>query len=129
LRRNAVRGGPDVHAENLAPAVAVDADRDDHRDRYDAPLLAHLHVGGVDPQIRPVALDRTAEECLHLVVDLSTQPAHLAFGDAAHPHGLNKVVHRAGRDALHIGLLHHGGERLLGHPARLQKAGEIGALA
>ena len=30
---------------------------------------------------------------------------------------------------MHIGLLHHGCERLLGHPARLQKAGEVGALA
>jgi hypothetical protein len=60
-----------VHAENFAPAIAVDADRDDHRDRHDAPLLAHLHVGGVDPQIRPVALDRTGEERLHLVIDLA----------------------------------------------------------
>ena len=64
-------GGTDVHAENLAPAVTVDADRDNHRDRHDAAVLAHLHVGGVDPQIRPVALDRTAEERLHLVIDLA----------------------------------------------------------
>ena len=28
--------GADLHAEHLAPAVAVDADRDDHRDRDDA---------------------------------------------------------------------------------------------
>ena len=35
-------GGTDVHAENLAPAVTVDADRDDHRDRDDAAILAHL---------------------------------------------------------------------------------------
>ena len=28
-------------AENLAPAIAVDADGDDCRDRDDAPLLAH----------------------------------------------------------------------------------------
>jgi hypothetical protein len=37
----------DVHPEHLAPAVAVDADRDDHRHRHDAAVLAHLHVGGV----------------------------------------------------------------------------------
>lgn len=37
------------------------ADRDDPRDRDNAPLLAHLHVGGVDPQRGPVALDRTGE--------------------------------------------------------------------
>ena len=68
-------GRADVHAEHLAPAVAVDADRDDHRDRDDAAVLAHLHVGGVDPEIRPVALDRPVEEGLHLVVDLLAQPA------------------------------------------------------
>ena len=62
-------GWANVHTENLAPAVAVDADRNDHRDRDDAAILAHFHVGGVDPQIRPVALDRTSEERLHLVVD------------------------------------------------------------
>ena len=27
------------HAENLAPAVSVDADRDNHRDRNDAAVL------------------------------------------------------------------------------------------
>ena len=71
LRRNSVQnglglGGADVHAEHLAPAVAVDADRDDHGDRDDAAVLAHLHVGGVDPQVGPVALDRPVEEGLHL---------------------------------------------------------------
>ena len=59
-----------IHAEHFAAAVAVDADRDDHRNRHDAPALAHLHVGGVDPQIGPVAFDRAAQERLHLLVDL-----------------------------------------------------------
>ena len=40
----------DVHAEHLAPAVRVDADGDDHRDRDDAVAAAHLHIGGVDPR-------------------------------------------------------------------------------
>jgi hypothetical protein len=51
-------GGPDVHAENLTPPVIVDADRDNRRYRDDAAILPDLHIGGVDPQIRPVALDR-----------------------------------------------------------------------
>ena len=46
-------------------------------------VLTHLHVSGVDPQVGPVALDRAAEEGLHLVVDLLAQPAYLALGDAA----------------------------------------------
>ena len=55
-------------------------------------------------------------------------PAHLAFGDAARAHRLDRVVDRARRDALHVGLLDHRGERLLGHASRLQEAGEVGAL-
>ena len=66
--------GADVHAEHLAAAVAVDADGDDHGDRDDAAVLAHLHVGGVDPEIGPVAFDRPVEEGLHLAVDLLAQP-------------------------------------------------------
>jgi hypothetical protein len=48
---------------------SVDADHDDHRDRDDAAILAHLHIGGIDPQMRPVALDWTGEQCLPLVID------------------------------------------------------------
>ena len=92
------------------------------------PPLAHLHVGGVDPQIRPVAFDRPLEEGLHLAVDLLAQPRDLALGDAAHAHRLDQVVDRAGRDALHIGFLDHRGQRLLGHAARLQEAREVAAL-
>ena len=92
------------------------------------PASADLQVGGVDPQIGPVALDRPVEEGLHLAVDLLAQPRHLALGDAAHPHRLDQVVDRAGRDALDVGLLDHRGQRLLGHPPRLQEAGEVAAL-
>ena len=93
------------------------------------PLLAHLHVGRVDPQIRPVALDRAVEEGLHLLVDLLAQPADLALGDAGHAHRLDQIIDRAGRDALDVGFLHHGGQRLLGQPARLQEARKVAALA
>src|SRR5260370_28263926 len=51
---------------SLAAAVTVDAEPDHHRHRDDAALLAHLHAIGVDPQILPLALDRTGEERLHL---------------------------------------------------------------
>ena len=134
LRRKSVQNGlgfrgADVHAEHLAPAVAVDADGDDHRHRDDAAVLAHLHVGGVDPQIGPVAFDRAVEEGLDPLVDLLAQPADLALGDAAHAQRLDQVVDRARRDALDVGFLDHRGQRLLGHPARLQEAREVAALA
>ena len=47
----------------------------------------------------------------------------------AHAERLDEVVDGAGRDALDVGLLHDGGERLLGEPSRLQEAGEVRALA
>ena len=47
--------GADVHAEHLAPAVRVDADCHDHRDRDDAVVAANFHVGRVQLDIGPVA--------------------------------------------------------------------------
>jgi hypothetical protein len=70
--------GADVHAEHLAPPVGVDADRHDHRHRDDAMVAAHFDVGGVEPYIGPVALQRAIEECLHSRVDLLAQAADLA---------------------------------------------------
>jgi hypothetical protein len=75
------------------------------RHRDDAAGLAHLHVGGVDPQIRPIPLDRPIEEGLDPLVDLLAQPVDLALGDAAHAERLDQVVDRAGGDALDIGFL------------------------
>lgn len=55
-------------AEHFPPAVAVDADRDDHRGRHDPTVLADLHIGGVEPEVGPIALDRPVEKGLHLAV-------------------------------------------------------------
>jgi hypothetical protein len=93
------------------------------------PLLAHLHVGRVEPQIGPVALDRAIEEGFDTLVDLLAQARDLALRDAAHAERLHKIVDRARRDALDVGLLHHRGQRLLGEPPRLEEAREVRALA
>jgi hypothetical protein len=68
--------------QNLAPAVAVDADRHDDGNGDDAAAAAHLQIGGVDPQVRPVAFDRPFEEGFHLAIDLLAQAADLALRDA-----------------------------------------------
>ena len=65
----------DRQAQHLAPAVAVDADRDDHRDRDDVTVAARLHIGRVQPDIGPLALQRPVEEGRDLAVDLAAQPA------------------------------------------------------
>ncbi|ESW65103.1 hypothetical protein X773_32235 [Mesorhizobium sp. LSJC285A00] len=101
--------GANLHAQYLAPAVRVNADGDDNGDRDDPPTAADLQVSGVDPQVWPIALDRPIEEGLHLPVDLLAQPQDLALGYAAHTHGLDQVVNRPGRDALHISFLDDGG--------------------
>jgi hypothetical protein len=81
--------------KDLAPAVAVDADGDDGP-RDDAPATAHLQIGRIEPHIRPIAFDRTAEEGFDLLVDLLAQPADLNFRDAVHAPGLDQFVDRAG---------------------------------
>ena len=120
--------GADRHAEHLAPAVAVDADRDGDGDRDDAPGLADLHVGGVEPEIGPVALDRAGRGSRCTRSSISAQSRRdLALADPLHAHGADQVVHRAGRDALDVGLLDHRRQRLLGGPAGLQEGREVGA--
>src|SRR5690349_12535397 len=78
LRLRGARGD----TEHLAPAIRVHADGDYRRGRDDAPSLARLHVGGVDPDIRPLALEGAIEEGVHPAIDLLHQPADLALGDA-----------------------------------------------
>jgi hypothetical protein len=92
----------DVHAEHLAAPVAIDADRDDDGDRDDAAGPTHLHVGRIDPEVKPIAFERALEEGLHLAVDLFARARDLAPGDAAHAHRLDQVVDRAGGDALDV---------------------------
>ena len=41
-------GGADCYAEHLAPAIAVDGNRDDHCYPHDTTVLADLHVGRID---------------------------------------------------------------------------------
>jgi hypothetical protein len=113
---------------SLAAAVGVDGDRDGHRDRDDAPGLAHLHVSRVDPEIGPIAFDGALEESPHPLVDLLAQATHLALRDAGHAQRLDQRVDRSRRDALHIGFLDHCRQRLLGDPARLQETREIASL-
>jgi hypothetical protein len=72
-------GRADVHAQHLAAAVAVGPDRDDHRHRDDPAILANLQVGGVDPEIRPLAFERAIQEGRDPLVDLFAEPADLAL--------------------------------------------------
>jgi hypothetical protein len=93
----------------------------------DAPGLPRLHVGGIDPQVRPVAFQGPVEERADALVDLRAQARYLALGYAGAAHGLHQIVDRARRHALDVRLLDHGRQRLLGQPSRFQKAREVAA--
>ena len=90
---------------------------------------SHLHVGGVEPKIGPVTLNGAGEEVLHPAIDLGTQTADLALGDALHAHGPDQGIHRTGGDALDVGFLDDGGQGLLGGAPRLQEGREVAATA
>ena len=112
-------------AEDFAPAVGVDAHRDDDGDRDEPTVLAYPHAGGVEPKIRPLALEGAVEERADPFVDFRAQARDLALRHACAAHSLDQIIHRAGRDALDVGLLDHRRQRFLSHPARLQEAGEV----
>lgn len=84
---------PDRHSERLAHSLAIHSDGDCHGHRDNAPSLPDLHVGRVDPQVLLGPLDRAVQEGVDPLVDLSAQPRHLTFADAAHPHGSDELVH------------------------------------
>ena len=85
-------------------------------------IAAHLHIGRVEPDIGPVALERSIEEGFYAGVDLLAQARDLALRDACCAHRPDEIVDRAGRDAVDIGFLGHRRQRPLGHPARLEEA-------
>ena len=122
-------GGANRHAEHFAPAIAVDGDSDDHRNRDDATVRAGFHVGRIQPKIGPVALQWSIEKGRDLVVNLTAQPADLALRNTGHAHGFDQIIDRARRYSLNVGLLDHRGECLLGHAAWFQKGRKITALA
>jgi hypothetical protein len=68
----------------------------------------------------PIAFNGALQEALDTLVDHLAQARDLALGDAAHAHGLDELVDRACRDALDIGFLDNGRERLLRRSARFQ---------
>ena len=58
---------PSGHAENFPPAIGVDADGHDDRHGDDLVVAADLHVGGIEPDIWPVAFDGSVKEGIHAV--------------------------------------------------------------
>ena len=117
-----------MQAHDLALAVRVDRHGDYGGNAGDAPALALLEVGGIQPQVGPVANQRAIQEGVHPVVDVLAQLADCVLADPGQPHGLHQVVHPPGRDAADPGLLDDGHQGLLGRLAWLQERREVAAL-
>ena len=59
------------NAQDLAPAIQVDRDGHYGRDGDDAPGTANLDVGGIEPQVGPLAFKGAVQECIDPFVDLA----------------------------------------------------------
>ena len=67
-------GGADRHPKHLAHPIGVHGNGDYDCDRDDPAGLANHQVRRIDPQVRPVALDRPVEKGVHALVDLGALP-------------------------------------------------------
>ena len=63
-------GGTDLETDDLAAPVGVDRDGDYRRHRDDPAAFPLLQVGGVEPEIGPIALQRPLQEGADPLVDL-----------------------------------------------------------
>ena len=118
----------DVQPDNLASAIAVDRHSDYRGDRDNAAALALLQVGGVEPQIRPLAGQWPIEKSMHPLVDLFAPLGNLRLADPRQPHRLHQIVDPAGRHAADPGLLDHRDQRLLRALAGFEKRRKVAAL-
>ena len=114
-------GRTDVQADDLAPPVGVGCHSDYRRDRDDAPPLADLQVGGIEPEIGPISFQRSLQEGADAFVDLLAQLGDLALADPGQAHGLHQIVDLARRDTGNPRLLDHRDQRFLGRLAGFEK--------
>ena len=121
-------GRPGTQADDLAATVGVHGHGDYGRDGDDAPALPNLQVGGVEPEIGPVADERPVQELADAVVDVLAQLRDGALRDPRQAHGLHQVIDAPGGDAADPSFLYDSDEGLLGRAARLEEAREIGTL-
>jgi hypothetical protein len=117
-----------VQADDLPLALGVYRHGDYRGDRDDAAALALLEVGGVEPEIRPLASERAIEEGTDTIIDVLAQLAHRALADPRQPHRLHQVVDTPGRDPADPGFLDHGHQRLLRGLPGLEERREVAAL-
>ena len=126
----AVLGGEDVHAEDLAVNVPVDACSDHDRDVDDSPALPTPHDHRVEPDVRIPPGQRTAAKVRNHLVQFPAHLADLGLRQCLDAQRLDQFLHLARRYAQQIGLRDHRDEGALGPaPVLQQPVGEVTAVA
>jgi hypothetical protein len=122
----AIFGVAHGEAEDLAAAVTTHPGGHHHRLGDHPAVDPGLAVGSVHEHIGELlAGQRAVPERRDLAVEVGTDPAHLALGDAAvGTQGPDQVVDLAGAHAMEIGLHHHREQGLVDPAAPLQQRGE-----
>lgn len=122
-----------LEAQQLPAPVLVHAHGDD--DSAGAYLLSlaqpPFEVGGIEVDVGvAAALQRPAQECLHLLVDVLTDTAHLGLGDAAlGTQRRYQGIDLAGGDATDVGLHDYRVQGLIDPATGLQDRGQEAPLA
>lgn len=98
-----------------------------YRHAHHPAVLAHLHVGRIQPQVEPFSLQRPLHEGLHPLIDTAADGRYLAAGDTGHPHRLDQHLHLAGGDTIYPRFLDKRIERLLRQSAGLEEGRELRA--
>ena len=117
----------DIAAEDLPRAVSGDAGGDHDGHGYDlAGGVADVQVGRIHVDIGELDMpERAGAERANDLVQAGTDPRHLRLGDPGlGAHRLDQVIDRAGGDAVHVGLHHHGVEGLVNTAAWLEDGRE-----
>jgi len=122
-----VLGRPDIDSHDFPLSRGTNPDRDQHRHRDHPAVLPDLLEGGVQEQVRELAVEAPGAEGVDLGVELLADAADLVFGDALDAQRLGQVVDRPGRHAMDVGLLHHREQRPLMPAARLEQTRKVAA--
>lgn len=83
-----------MQADDLAPPIGITGHGTYRRHRDDATALALGQVGGVEPEIRPLAGQRPIEEGADPLVDVLAWFGDGGLREAGQTHGLHEVIER-----------------------------------
>ena len=114
----------DIQADHLPHAGLVHRVGDHQRLGHHPPVVTHLDLFGVQPQVRVGALKRPLPERLDLLIQRSAHRAHAVLGHPVDPQLLHQPVDLPRTHAVHIGLEHDRDDRLLRAPPGSRKLGK-----